>query len=83
MDAATALGVTVVTVPVVGGLLDLLIRCRSRSAIERARQMAALEALPLIQPGSVVVVQQPDGTTSMVLRLPERPNAPDPPAVSR
>jgi hypothetical protein len=67
---ASTLGVTLILVPVLARLGELLIRQRARVRIERARQLAAMNTMLMMRPGSVVVVQQPDGTVSVLWQAP-------------
>jgi hypothetical protein len=62
--------VALVLVPVAARLGELLIRSCAQARMERARQLAALNTILVMQPGSLVVVQQPDGTASLLVRAP-------------
>lgn len=66
----SALGIILILMPVVARLGELLLRQWALVRIERARQLAALQTIMMMYPGSLVVVQQPDGTMSVLVRTP-------------
>jgi hypothetical protein len=67
---ASTLAISLVLVPVVARLGELLIRQWTRVRVESARQRAAVDTILAMPPGSLAVVQQPDGTVSVLVRTP-------------
>jgi hypothetical protein len=67
---APVVGIALILVPVVARLGELLIRLCAQARMEKARQLAALNTILVMQPGSLVVVQHPDGTASLLVQAP-------------
>lgn len=61
-------GLVLVAMPVAVRAVELLIRLRHRERLEAARQATALNLALLVQPGTVVLVQQPDRTVCVLVR---------------
>jgi hypothetical protein len=59
--------IAVVVLPVMASLGELLIRQWARARAERARQSAAWKTILVMEPGSLVVVQQSDGTGTVLV----------------
>ena len=57
----------VVVLPVVASLGELLIHRWARARAERARQAASWKTILVTEPGSLVVVQQSDGTGTVLV----------------
>lgn len=68
MGTTESVAVALAAIGLAGRLAHLLIRLRARILVERARQESALATAAAIPPDSAVLVQQPDGTITVVVR---------------